>query len=48
MIELMAAGRLDMDRIVSQTVDLEGAAALLDGKSARHAGKVLVVPSGAG
>ena len=35
-IELMAAGRLDMDRIVSQTVDLEGAAALLDGRSARR------------
>ena len=43
-IDLMAAGRLDMTRIVSSTVDLDGAARLLDGTPRREAGKVLVVP----
>jgi threonine dehydrogenase-like Zn-dependent dehydrogenase len=43
-IDLMAAGRLDMARIVSGTVDLEGAARLLDGTPRREAGKVLVRP----
>jgi threonine dehydrogenase-like Zn-dependent dehydrogenase len=43
-IDLMAAGRLDMTRIVSGTVDLEGAATLLDGTPRRPAGKTLVVP----
>jgi threonine dehydrogenase-like Zn-dependent dehydrogenase len=43
-IDLMAAGRLDMTRIVSGTVDLEGAAALLDGTPRRQAGKTLVIP----
>jgi scyllo-inosose 3-dehydrogenase len=43
-IDLMAAGRLDMTRIVSRTVDLQGAAQLLDGTPRRESGKVLVVP----
>jgi len=43
-IDLMAAGRLDMTRIVSSSVDLDGAARLLDGTPRREAGKVLVVP----
>ena len=43
-IDLMAAGRLDMTRIVSRTVDLEAAANLLDGTPRREPGKVLVVP----
>ena len=43
-IDLMAAGRLDMARIVSRTVDLDGAAQLLDGTPRRDAGKTLVVP----
>jgi threonine dehydrogenase-like Zn-dependent dehydrogenase len=44
-IDLMAAGRLDMTRIVSGTVDLEGAAGLLDGTPARESGKTLVIPA---
>jgi threonine dehydrogenase-like Zn-dependent dehydrogenase len=43
-IDLMAAGRLDMTRIVSGTVDLDGAARLLDGTPRREAGKTLVTP----
>lgn len=43
-IDLMAAGRLDLTPIVSSTVDLEGAASLLDGGGPRNAGKVLVAP----
>jgi threonine dehydrogenase-like Zn-dependent dehydrogenase len=43
-IDLMAAGRLDMTRIVSGTVDLEGAARLLDGTPRRESGKTLVIP----
>jgi threonine dehydrogenase-like Zn-dependent dehydrogenase len=43
-IDLMAAGRLDMTRLVSARVDLPGAAAFLDGTPRRDAGKVLVVP----
>ena len=43
-IELMASGRLDMTRMVSRTVDLEGAAGLLDGTPRRESGKTLVVP----
>jgi threonine dehydrogenase-like Zn-dependent dehydrogenase len=43
-IDLMAAGRLDMTRIVSGTVDLDGAARLLDGTPRREAGKTLVIP----
>jgi threonine dehydrogenase-like Zn-dependent dehydrogenase len=43
-IDLMAAGRLDMSRIVSGTVDLEGGARLLDGTPRRDAGKTLVLP----
>ena len=43
-IDLMAAGRLDMSRLVSRTVDLDGAAELLDGTPRREAGKILVVP----
>jgi threonine dehydrogenase-like Zn-dependent dehydrogenase len=43
-IDLMASGRLDMTRIVSATVDLEGAARLLDGTPHRDAGKTLVIP----
>ena len=43
-IDLMAAGRLDMTRIVSGTVDLEGAARFLDGTPRRESGKTLVIP----
>ena len=43
-IELMAAGRLDMTRLVTATVDLDGAAGLLDGTPRRQAGKVIVAP----
>ena len=43
-IDLMAAGRLDMSRLVSTTVDLDSAAQLLDGTPRREAGKVLVAP----
>ena len=43
-IDLMAAGRLDMTRLVSATVDLEGAARALDGTPRRESGKTLVVP----
>jgi threonine dehydrogenase-like Zn-dependent dehydrogenase len=43
-IDLMAAGRLDMTRIVSGTVDLEGAVELLDGTPRRESGKILVAP----
>jgi threonine dehydrogenase-like Zn-dependent dehydrogenase len=43
-IDLMAAGRLDMTRIVNRTVDLAAAALLLDGTPRRDAGKTLVVP----
>ena len=43
-IDLMAAGRLDMTRIVSSTVDLEGGARLLDGTPHREPGKTLVIP----
>ena len=43
-IDLMAAGRLDMTRLVSGTVDLEGAARLLDGTPRRESGKILVAP----
>jgi scyllo-inosose 3-dehydrogenase len=43
-IDLMAAGRIDLTRIVSGTVDLEGAAGLLDGTPRRESGKTLVIP----
>ena len=43
-IDLMAARRLDMARLVGATVDLEGAARLLDGTPRRESGKVLVAP----
>ena len=43
-IDLMAAGRLDMARIVSATVDLDGGARLLDGTPHRDSGKTLVIP----
>jgi threonine dehydrogenase-like Zn-dependent dehydrogenase len=43
-IDLMAAGRLDMTRIISSTVDLEGGARLLDGTPHREPGKTLVIP----
>jgi len=43
-IDLMAAGRLDMIPLISRTVDLDGAARLLDGTPRREAGKVLVAP----
>ena len=43
-IDLMAAGRLDMSRLVSGTVDLEAAARLLDGTPRRESGKILVAP----
>jgi threonine dehydrogenase-like Zn-dependent dehydrogenase len=43
-IDLMAAARLDMARIVTGSVDLEGAARLLDGTPRREAGKTMVVP----
>jgi hypothetical protein len=44
-IDLMAAGRLDMTRIVSATVGLEDGARLLDGTQRRESGKTLVVPT---
>jgi threonine dehydrogenase-like Zn-dependent dehydrogenase len=44
-IDLMASGRLDMTRMVGRTVDLEGAAQLLDGTPRRESGKTLVVPN---
>jgi threonine dehydrogenase-like Zn-dependent dehydrogenase len=44
-IDLMAAGRLDMARLVSATVDLEAAAGLLDGTPRREPGKILVAPN---
>ena len=43
-IALMAAGRLDMSRIVTETVDLDGALDRLARLSGRDAGKVMVVP----
>lgn len=43
-IDLMAAGRLDMTHLVSGTVNLEGAARLLDGTPRRESGKTLVAP----
>lgn len=43
-IDLMAAGRLDMTRMVSRTVDLDEAASWLDGTPRRESGKILVVP----
>ncbi|MFL5754900.1 MAG: scyllo-inosose 3-dehydrogenase [Chloroflexota bacterium] len=43
-IDLMAAGKVDMARLVSSTVDLEGAARVLDGTPRREPGKVLVDP----
>jgi threonine dehydrogenase-like Zn-dependent dehydrogenase len=43
-IDLMAAGRLDMTRLVSETVDLHGGARLLDGSARRESGKILVIP----
>jgi threonine dehydrogenase-like Zn-dependent dehydrogenase len=43
-IDLMAAGRIDMTRLVSGTVDLAGAAELLDGTPRRESGKTLVLP----
>lgn len=43
-IDLMAAGRLDMTRIVTGTVDLEGGARMLDGTARRESGKTIVVP----
>jgi scyllo-inosose 3-dehydrogenase len=44
-IDLMAAGRIDMTPIVSATVGLDEAAGLLDGTPRRAAGKTIVVPS---
>jgi threonine dehydrogenase-like Zn-dependent dehydrogenase len=43
-IGLMAAGRLEMARLVTATVDLDAAARLLDGTPRRERGKVLVAP----
>jgi hypothetical protein len=43
-ISLMAGGRLDMSRIVTETVPLEEAATWLGRLSDREAGKVVVVP----
>jgi scyllo-inosose 3-dehydrogenase len=43
-IDLMAAGRLDMSRIVTGTVPLEGTIDQLAKLSDREAGKVVVVP----
>src|SRR5581483_5275206 len=43
-IALMAAGRLDMTRIVTERVDLEGAVARLAELGDRDSGKVLVCP----
>jgi scyllo-inosose 3-dehydrogenase len=44
-IDLMAARRIDMTRIVSSTVSLGDAVTLLDGTPRRAAGKTVVVPS---
>lgn len=43
-IDLMATGRLPMDRIVSMTVPLDGMVAALDGLANREAGKTIVEP----
>jgi scyllo-inosose 3-dehydrogenase len=43
-IDLMAAGRLPMDRIVSSTVSLDGMVAALDRLRDREAGKTIVEP----
>jgi threonine dehydrogenase-like Zn-dependent dehydrogenase len=43
-IDLMAAGRLPMDRIVSATVPLDGMVAALEGLGDREAGKTIVEP----
>ena len=43
-IDLMAAGRLPMDRIVSTTVPLDGMVAALEGLGNREAGKTIVEP----
>jgi threonine dehydrogenase-like Zn-dependent dehydrogenase len=43
-ISLMAAGRLDMSRIVTRTVALDEAVGCLEGLRDRAAGKVVVVP----
>jgi threonine dehydrogenase-like Zn-dependent dehydrogenase len=43
-IALMAAGRLDMSRIVTETVDLDGALDRLGRLGDREAGKVMVIP----
>jgi threonine dehydrogenase-like Zn-dependent dehydrogenase len=43
-IELMAAGRLPMDRIVSDTVPLDGMVAALERLGDREAGKTIVEP----
>jgi len=43
-IELMAAGRLPMDRIVSDTVPLDGMVAALERLRDREAGKTIVEP----
>jgi threonine dehydrogenase-like Zn-dependent dehydrogenase len=43
-IDLMAAGRLDMSRIVTDTVDLAGAVATFERLRDREAGKCMVVP----
>jgi len=44
-IDLMAAGRIDMTPIVSATVGLDEALGLLDGTPRRAAGKTIVAPS---
>jgi hypothetical protein len=43
-IDRMAAGRLDVGRLVSETVNLEAAARLLDGTPRRDSGRILVAP----
>jgi threonine dehydrogenase-like Zn-dependent dehydrogenase len=43
-IALMAAGRLDMSRIVTETVDIADAVGRLAGLGDRETGKVMVVP----
>jgi scyllo-inosose 3-dehydrogenase len=43
-IDLMAAGRLDMGRIVTRTVGLDDAVEALARLGAREAGKVMVIP----
>jgi threonine dehydrogenase-like Zn-dependent dehydrogenase len=43
-IDLMAAGRLDMSRIVTDTVGLDDAVACLEQLRSREAGKYVVVP----